>query len=85
MVQFLLQNYETILKNYLPIAMGRDDGGQVVIIAYDLSSNPAEFHIFLFKLPLKRTKINKKRPGLAQFFNYQLPVFFSFPFAISLQ
>ena len=31
------------------------------------SSNPAEVYNFSVKLLLKRTKINKKRPGLAHF------------------
>ena len=43
-------------------------GGQVVnILAFysdDPSSNPAEVYNFSVKL-LKRTKINKKKPGLA--------------------
>ena len=34
----------------------------------DPSSNPAEVYNFSVKLLLKRTKINKKRPGLAHFF-----------------
>ena len=33
----------------------------------DPSSIPAEVYNFSVKLLLKRTKINKKRPGLAQF------------------
>ena len=33
----------------------------------DPSSNPAEVYNFSVKLLLKRTKINKKRPGLAHF------------------
>ena len=44
-------------------------GGQVVsVLAFysdDPSSNPAEVFNFSVKLLLKRTKINKKRPGLA--------------------
>ena len=32
----------------------------------DMSSNPAEAYIFLQNLCLKRTKINKKRPGFAK-------------------
>ena len=47
-------------------------GGQVVsVLAFysvDPSSNPAEVYNFSVKLLLKRTKINKKRPGLAHFF-----------------
>ena len=43
--------------------------GQVVsVLAADPSSNPAEVYNFSVKLYLKRTKINKKRPGLAHFF-----------------
>ena len=33
----------------------------------DPSSNPAEVYNFSVKLLLKRTKINKKRPGLVHF------------------
>ena len=44
--------------------------GQVVsVLADDPSSNPAEVYNFSVKLYLKRTKINKKRPGLAHFYN----------------
>ena len=46
-------------------------GGLVVsVLAFysdDPSSIPAEVYNFSVKLLLKRTKINKKRPGLAQF------------------
>ena len=46
-------------------------GGQVVsVLAFysdNPSSNPAEVYNFSVKLFLKRTKINKKRPGLAHF------------------
>ena len=46
-------------------------GGLVVsMLAFysdDPSSIPAEVYNFSVKLLLKRTKINKKRPGLAQF------------------
>ena len=38
----------------------------------DPSSIPAEVYNFSVKLLLKRTKINKKRPGLAQFFKKTL-------------
>ena len=50
------------------LAMG-PGGGQVVSMpafySDDPSSNPAEVYNFSVKLFLKRTKINKKRPGLA--------------------
>ena len=36
------------------------------------SSNPAEVHNFSVKLLLKRTKINKKRPGFGPFFKKNL-------------
>ena len=35
--------------------------------SHDLGFNTAEAYIFLLILNLKGTKINKKRPGLAQF------------------
>ena len=38
----------------------------------DPSSIPAEVYNFSVKLLLKRTKINKKRPGLAQFKKKQI-------------
>ena len=51
-------------------------GGQVVsvLVFYsdNLSSNPAEVYNFSVKLLLKRTKINKKRPGLAHFFKKKI-------------
>ena len=68
MVQFLLQNYETILKNYLPIAMGRDDGGQVVIIAYDQSSNPAEVHNFSVRIVVEEDGNKQKEAGVGAIF-----------------
>ena len=44
-------------------------GGQVLsVLAFysdDPSSNPTEVYNFSVKLLMKRTKINKKRPGLA--------------------
>ena len=39
----------------------------------DPSSNPAEVYNFSVKLLLKRTKINKKRPGLAHLKKIKLP------------
>ena len=36
----------------------------------DMSSNPADDTNFSVKLYLKRTKINKKRPGLAFFITF---------------
>ena len=51
--------------------MGRGGGQVVSVLAFysdDPSSNPAEVYNFSVKLLLKRTKINKKRPGLAHFF-----------------
>ena len=57
------------LYNIFPMGCG---GGLVVsVLAFysdDPSSIPAEVYNFSVKLLLKRTKINKKRPGLAQFF-----------------
>ena len=48
-------------------------GGQVVTVlafySVDLSSNPAEVYSFNSVNCLKRTKINKKRPGLAHLKN----------------
>ena len=47
-------------------------GGQVVsVLAFyydDLTSNLADVYSFSVNMCLKRTKINKKRPGLAHFF-----------------
>ena len=51
--------------------MGCGGGLVVSVLAFysdDPSSIPAEVYNFSVKLLLKRTKINKKRPGLAQFF-----------------
>ena len=51
-------------------AMARGGGQVVSVLAFhsdDLSSNPAEVYNFSVKLYLKRTKINKKRLGLAHF------------------
>ena len=48
--------------------MGRGGGLVVSVLAFysdDPSSIPAEVYNFSVKLLLKRTKINKKRPGLA--------------------
>ena len=57
------------IKKYL-LELG-SGGGQVVSVltlySDDPSSNPAEVYIFSVKLSLKRTKINKKRPGLVHF------------------
>ena len=50
--------------------MGRGGGQSVSVLAFysdDPSSNPAEVYNFSVKFLLKRTKINKKRPGLADF------------------
>ena len=50
--------------------MGRGGRQVVSVLAFysdDPSSNPAEVYNFPVKLLLKRTKINKKRPGLAHF------------------
>ena len=44
----------------------------VIVLAFysnDPSSNPTEVYNFSVKLLVKRTKINKKRPGLAHFLN----------------
>ena len=52
-------------------ALGHGGGQVVSVLAFyseDSSSNPAEVYNFSVKLLLKRTKINKKRPGLAHFF-----------------
>ena len=53
--------------------MGRGVGQVVSVLAFysnNLSLNPAEAYSFFLKiLSLKRTKINKKRPGLAHFYN----------------
>ena len=51
--------------------MGCGGGKVVSVLAFysdNPSSNPAEVYNFSVKLLLKRTKINKKRPGLAHFF-----------------
>ena len=48
--------------------LGRGGGQVVSVLAFysdDPSSNPAEVYNFSVKLLLKRTKIYKKRPGLA--------------------
>ena len=50
--------------------MGRGGGQVVSVLAFysdNPSSNPAEVYNFSVILLLKRTKINKKRPGLANF------------------
>ena len=61
-----------MLHKNLLITSPKRGGGQLVgVLAFysaDPSSNPAEFYILSVKLYLKRTKINKKRPGLAHFF-----------------
>ena len=44
--------------------------GVLAFYSADPSSNPAEFYILSVKLYLKRTKINKKRPGLAHFLTH---------------
>ena len=52
------------------LALGCGGGLVVSVLAFysdDPSSIPAEVYNFSVKLLLKRTKINKKRPGLAQF------------------
>ena len=52
------------------VSEGRGGGQVVSVLAFysdDPSSNPAEVYNFSVKLLLKRTKINKKRPGLAHF------------------
>ena len=52
---------------YLPIVAMGFGGGTVVSVlsfnSYNPSLNPAEVYIFSVKYCLKRTKINKKRPG----------------------
>ena len=51
-------------------AKSRGGGLVVSVLAFysdDPSSIPAEVYNFSVKLLLKRTKINKKRPGLAHF------------------
>ena len=53
--------------------MGRGGGGGQVVSVFafysdDLSSNPADAYNFSVNLNLKRTNLNKKRPGLAHFF-----------------
>ena len=57
---------------YITINLLGCGGGLVVsVLAFysdDPSSIPAEVYNFSVKLLLKITKINKKRPGLAQFF-----------------
>ena len=48
--------------------LGRDGGLVVSVLAFysdDPSLIPAEFYNFSVKLLLKRTKINKKRSGMA--------------------
>ena len=56
--------------------MGRGVGQVVSVLAFysnNLSLNPAEAYSFFLKnLSLKRTKINKKRPGLAHFIKSHL-------------
>ena len=50
--------------------VGRGGGQVVSALAFysdDPSSNPTEVYNFSVKLLLKRTKINKKMPGLAHF------------------
>ena len=52
------------------IFKGRGGGLVVSVLAFysdDPSSIPAEVYNFFCKILLKRTKINKKRPGLAHF------------------
>ena len=66
-----MQAEEPILKKLFIIIMGCGGGLVVSVLAFysdDPSSIPAEVYNFSVKLLLKRTKINKKRPGLAQFF-----------------
>ena len=51
--------------------MGRGGGQVVSMLAFysdDPSSNPTDVYNFSVKLLLKRTKINKKTPGLAYLF-----------------
>ena len=62
------------LNNFL----GRGGGLVVSVLAFysdDPSSIPAEVYNFSVKLLLKRTKINKKRPGLAHFFLKKTTIF----------
>ena len=51
--------------------LGRGGGQVVSVLAFysdDPSSNHAEVYNFPVNFLLKRTKINKKRPGLAHFY-----------------
>ena len=59
--------------------MGRGGGQVVSVLAFysdNPSSNPAEVYNFSVILLLKRTKINKKRPGLANFLKKIVFAFF---------
>ena len=48
--------------------MGRDDGGQVVIIAYDQSSNPAEVHNFSVRIVVEEDGNKQKEAGVGAIF-----------------
>ena len=75
-----VQNGQRLVSSWCPFEKnvtktlfypGRGGGQVVSVLAFysdDPSSNPAEVYNFSVKLLLKRTKINKKRPGLTHFF-----------------
>ena len=67
----LYELIQLLLSSVINLMLGRGGGQVVSMLAFysdDPSSNPAEVYNFSVKLLLKRTKINKKRPGLAHFF-----------------